>query len=36
VTLPGFTTADLSNGKLSSSFGTETDGTPYFYIHDNA
>jgi hypothetical protein len=36
VTLPGFTTADLSNGKLSTSFGTETDGTPYFYIHDNA
>ena len=24
VTLPGFTTADLSNGKLSTSFGTET------------
>jgi hypothetical protein len=40
LTLDGFTTADLTNGKLSVAFGTtaETDGVPgstYMYIHAN-
>nr|WP_294556824.1 hypothetical protein [uncultured Rhodopila sp.] len=40
LTLDGFTTADLTNGKLSVTFGTtaETDGVPgstYMYIHAN-
>jgi hypothetical protein len=35
LTLSGFSTADLTNGRLTTSFGTETDGTPYFYVHAN-
>jgi hypothetical protein len=40
LTLHGFTTADLTNGKLAVTFGTtaETDGVPgstYMYIHAN-
>ncbi len=33
LTLAGFTTADLSNGKLGVSFGNELDGTAYMLIH---
>ena len=33
VTLSGYTTADLTNGRLSQSYGTESDGTAYLYIH---
>jgi hypothetical protein len=36
LTLPGFSTADLSNGRISTSWGTESDGTPYLYVHDNS
>jgi phospholipase/lecithinase/hemolysin len=33
LTLTGYTTADLSNGKLSLAYGTDTgSGTPYLYI----
>jgi hypothetical protein len=34
LTLPGYSTADLSNGKLAVSFGKETDGTgtPFMFI----
>jgi hypothetical protein len=35
LTLAGFNTADLSNGQISTSWGTEADGTPYLYVHDN-
>lgn len=35
LTLAGFTTADLSNGKLSTSFGTVED-SPYLYVVANA
>jgi hypothetical protein len=35
LTLAGFSTADLSNGRISTSWGTETDGIPYLYVHDN-
>ena len=35
LTLAGFSTADLSNGQISTSWGTEADGTPYLYVHDN-
>jgi hypothetical protein len=35
LTLSGYSTADLTNGRLTTSFGTETDGTPYLYIHAN-
>jgi hypothetical protein len=35
LTLAGFSTADLSNGLISTSWGTEADGTPYLYVHDN-
>ena len=35
LTLTGFTTAALSNGQLSVSYGT-SGGTPYLYIHDNS
>jgi Protein of unknown function (DUF3383) len=35
LTLAGFSTADLSNGQLSTSWGTEADGIPYLYVHDN-
>jgi hypothetical protein len=31
-TLAGYTTADLSNGRLGVTFGTEADGTPYLYV----
>jgi Ca2+-binding RTX toxin-like protein len=34
LTLVGFTSADLADGKLSVSFGT-TGGSPYMYVHDN-
>ena len=36
LTLAGFSTADLSNGRISTSWGTEADGTPYLYVHDNS
>ena len=32
LTLAGYTVADLSNGRLSASFGNESDGTPYLYV----
>jgi hypothetical protein len=35
LTLSRFSSADLTNGRLSTSFGTETDGTPYLYVHAN-
>lgn len=31
-TLAGYTTADLGNGRLGVTYGTETDGTPYLYV----
>ena len=31
-TLAGYTTADLSNGRLGTVYGTEPDGTPYLYV----
>jgi hypothetical protein len=34
LTLAGFTSADLSNGKLTVSYGT-SGNTPYLYVHDN-
>jgi hypothetical protein len=36
LTLAGFSTADLSNGRISTTWGTEADGTPYLYVHDNS
>ena len=36
LTLAGFSTADLSNGRISTTWGTEPDGTPYLYIHANS
>jgi uncharacterized repeat protein (TIGR03803 family) len=36
LTLAGFSTADLSNGRISTSFGTEADGTPYLFVHANS
>ena len=36
LSLAGFTTADLANGRLSTTFGTESDNTPYLYIYDKA
>ncbi len=36
ITLSGYTTADLGNGRLSQIFGTEGDGTPYLYIHGDS
>ena len=36
ITLAGYTTADLGNGRLSQIFGTEGDGTPYLYIHGDS
>ena len=33
LTLAGFSTADLSNGQISTTWGTESDGTPYFCVH---
>jgi hypothetical protein len=35
LTLSGYTTADLTNGRLTTSYGTENDGTPYLYVHGN-
>jgi ELWxxDGT repeat protein len=35
ITLSGYSMADLSNGRLSTSWGKEADGTPYLYIHGN-
>lgn len=32
LTLPGYTTADLSSGRLSVAFGSETDNTPFMHI----
>lgn len=32
LTLTGFSTTDLSNGRLSVAFGTERDGTPFMQI----
>ena len=31
-TLAGYTTADLSNGRLGTVYGAEPDGTPYLYV----
>lgn len=31
-TLAGYTTADLSNGRLATVYGVEPDGTPYLYV----
>ena len=31
-TLAGYTTADLSNGRLGTTYGTEPDGTPFLYV----
>ena len=31
-TLAGYTTADLGNGRLDVTYGTEPDGTPYLYV----
>jgi hypothetical protein len=36
LTLSGYTTAALTNGTLTTSYGTENDGTPYLYIHANS
>jgi hypothetical protein len=36
LTLAGFSTADLSDGRISTSFGHEADGTPYLYVHANS
>lgn len=35
LTLAGFTTVDLLNGKLGISFGNEPDGTPFMFVHGN-
>lgn len=37
LSLTGFTSADLSNGRLSVSFGTDAaSGSPYMYMHGNS
>jgi Ca2+-binding RTX toxin-like protein len=37
LTLAGYTAADLSNGRLSVSFGTDPgSGSPYMYVHSNS
>ena len=36
LTLAGFSTADLSDGRISTSWGAEADGTPYLYVHANS
>jgi ELWxxDGT repeat protein len=36
ISLTGYSLADLSNGRLSTSWGKEADGTPYLYIHGNS
>jgi len=33
LTLAGYTKADLSNGRLGVSFGSDTAGSPYLYVH---
>jgi plastocyanin len=35
LTLVGYTTADLTNGRLSISFGTEGGSSTYMYVHAN-
>jgi serralysin len=35
LTLPGYSTADLTNGRLSISFGT-VQGNDYMYVHENS
>ena len=35
LTLPGYGSADLTNGRLGISFGNEADGTPYMYVLAN-
>jgi hypothetical protein len=36
LTLPGYTTADLTNGRLSVAFGTDpSSGSPYMFVHAN-
>jgi serralysin len=36
LTLTGYTQADMSNGRLSISFGSVDANTPYLYVHANA
>jgi hypothetical protein len=37
LTLAGFTSSDLSNGRLSVSFGTDpASGSAYLYVHSNS
>ena len=36
LTLAGFSTADMSDGRISTSFGHEADGTPYLFVHANS
>jgi serralysin len=35
LTLPGYATSDLSNGRLAVQFGNEADGTPFMHIIAN-
>jgi hypothetical protein len=35
ITLAGYTTVDLGDGRVSVSFGT-VDGNAYMYIHENS
>lgn len=35
LTLAGYNQADLSNGKLSTSFGSDGTSSPYLYVHAN-
>ena len=35
LTLAGFSTADMSDGRISTSFGSEADGTPYLFVQPN-
>ncbi len=36
LTLAGLSMADLSDGQISTSWGTEPDGTPYLYVDANS
>ncbi len=36
LTLAGFSTADLGNGRISTTWGTEPGGTPYLLVHANS
>jgi hypothetical protein len=37
LTLAGFTQADMTNGRLSVSFGTDpASGSAYMYVHENS